>query len=186
MTIGENIRLLRKEQNLTQQSLATQTGIPVRTIINYENSAREPNAKNMATLERFFCVSGEYLRGDSNDRLPAAQWDDPEIMEAVRESLPIQISSLNDILKGCSAQEQKLTFDILVELSHVLRLEGQQHRESTISLLQSVFSASTRYVDVCMNAAQDIEPIARIEKTKRATLAQYDQALDEALIFLQK
>lgn len=31
---------------------------------NYENGLREPNSKAMAALERFFKVSGEYLRGD--------------------------------------------------------------------------------------------------------------------------
>lgn len=141
MTIGANIRALRKEMGLTQQALADQTGIPVRTIINYENSAREPNAKNMAILERFFNVSGEYLRGDSSERLHPTQWDDPEIMEAVRESLPIQISGLNGVLKGCPAHEQKLTFDILVQLRYVLELKDTTKKMTALSMLHDVAAA---------------------------------------------
>ena len=76
MNIGERIQMLRKERNLTQKSLAEKTGIPVRTIINYENSSREPNAKNMAALERYFNVSGEYHRGETDQR-DIMKGDDP-------------------------------------------------------------------------------------------------------------
>lgn len=140
MNIGERIQMLRKERNLTQKSLAEKTGIPIRTIINYENSGREPNAKNMAALERYFNVSGEYLRGETDQR-DIMKWDDPEIMETVRESLPIQISGLNDVLKGCPAQEQKLTFDILVQLRYVLELKDTVKKMTALSMLHDVAAA---------------------------------------------
>ncbi len=140
MNIGERIQMLRKERNLTQKSLAEKTGIPVRTIINYENSSREPNAKNMAALERYFNVSGEYLRGETDQR-DIMKWDDPEIMDAVREGLPAQISGLNDVLKGCPAQEQKLTFDILVQLRYVLELKDTAKRMTALSMLHDVAAA---------------------------------------------
>lgn len=182
--LGSRLRSLRTDANMTQAQLAQATGISVSAIKSYENGWREPNSKAMVALERYFRVSGEYLRGESADRLPAAAWDDAETMEAVRESLPAQVNGLNDILKGCSAQEQKLTFDILVELSHVLKLQNADQRAASISLLQSVFAASTRYMDVCVNALQDAEPTARIIGAKRAALDQFAQALDQALIFL--
>ena len=184
MTIGENIRSLRKEMGLTQQALAEQTGIPIRTIINYENSSREPNAKNMAILEKFFHVSGEYLRGNSSERLQICQWDDSEIMTAVRESFPKPLVGLSDILFNCTDQEQKLTFDILVELAHVLKMENKEQRFFAITLLQNVFAVSTRYVDVCINAIQDMESAIRIEKAKQSALDQYEKALNDASIFL--
>ena len=64
MALGDKIKELRKDRGLTQKALSVQTGIPLRTIINYENSMREPNARNLTILERFFNVSGEYLRGE--------------------------------------------------------------------------------------------------------------------------
>ena len=140
MNIGERIQILRKERGLTQKSLAEKTGIPVRTIINYENSSREPNAKNMAALERYFNVSGEYLRGETDQR-DIMKWDDPEIMDAVREGLPAQISGLNDVLRDCPAQEQKLTFDILVQLRYVLKLKDADKRVMVLSMLHDAAAA---------------------------------------------
>lgn len=182
MAIGDNIRLLRRNMNLTQQALADKTGIPVRTIVNYENSNREPNAKNMAILEQFFGISGECLRNGNLEDSQIRPWDDAEIMDAVRESLPVQLSDLNDILKNSPDQEQKLVFDILTELAHVLKLPDAAQRIAAISLLEGVFAASTRYADVCIGAVQDID-LTRMEKAKKTALAQYGAALDAAVFF---
>lgn len=178
----ERLKSLRKEKGITQKQLATDLGISLPAVINYENAQRSPSSAVLTLLSRFFNVSKEYLLGESDERGIEYTWDDPEIMETVRESIPAQISGLNDILKGCSTQEQKLTFDILVELSHVLRLEDQAHRAASIALLQNVFAVSTRFMDVCANATQDIDA-TRIEKAQQAALAQYNQALKETLIF---
>ena len=62
-------------------------------------------------------------------------------MQAVRESLPIQISGLNDVLKGCPAQEQKLIFDILVQLRYVLELKDTIKKMTALSMLHDVAAA---------------------------------------------
>ena len=69
------------------------------------------------------------------------KWDDPEIMDAVRESLPAQIRGLNDVLKDCPAQEQKLTFDILVQLRYVLELKDTSKKMAALSMLHDVAAA---------------------------------------------
>lgn len=178
----ERLKSLRKEKGITQKQLAANLGISLPAVINYENAQRSPSSAVLTLLSRFFNVSKEYLTGESDEREAEYAWDDSEIMETVQESLPTQISGLNDILKGCSAQEQKLTFNILVELSHILKLEDHAHRAASISLLQNVFATSTRFMDVCTNATQDIDA-TRIEKAQQTALAQYNQALKEALIF---
>ena len=94
----------------------------------------------MVALERYFNVSGEYLRGETDQR-DIMKWDDPEIVEAVRESLPTQISGLNDVLKNCPAQEQKLTFDILVQLRYVLKLKDADKRVMVLSMLHNAAAA---------------------------------------------
>lgn len=185
MTIGQMIRKLRTEKCLTQKALSDQTGIPIRTLINYENSNREPNAKNMAILESFFHVSGEYLRGECDDRLPFSKWDDSDVMDAVRDNLSTLLCNLERAIRSCPDQEQKLSFDILVELRHILGLKDPQGRGASISLLQSVFSASTRFVDICINTNQDIEA-ERIEKARQATVEQYNSALDNVKNFFSK
>lgn len=64
MGVAEQLRLLRVGMGITQKELADNTGIALQSIINYENGRREPNSKAMVALERFFNVSGEYLRGE--------------------------------------------------------------------------------------------------------------------------
>ncbi len=182
MTIGQRIRELRAENGLTQKSLAVQTGIPIRTLINYENSNREPNAKNMAILERFFKVSGDYLRGESNERMRAEYtWNDAEIMETVWGILPSLLHNLNSAAGSCSDQEQKLCFDILVELLHILKLENQEKRISAVSMLQDTFSISTRFIDICIGAGVGIGAAARIEKAKAAALFEFEQSLNTVI-----
>lgn len=62
--MGKRIQELRKTAGLTQDQLAAKIGVSMAAVRNYENGLREPNSKAMAALERFFNVSGEYLRGD--------------------------------------------------------------------------------------------------------------------------
>ncbi len=62
--IAITLKALRKEKNITQKQLATETGLSLSSIVSYENGLREPNSKAMVTLEKFFGVSGEYLRGE--------------------------------------------------------------------------------------------------------------------------
>lgn len=140
MYMADRLKELRKSRGLTQSELADITGLSFHAINSYESGRRTPNSKAMAVLERYFNVSGEYLRGETDQR-DIMKWDDPEIMEAVRESLPAQISGLNDVLKGCPAQEQKLTFDILVQLRYVLELKDASKKMTALSMLHDVAAA---------------------------------------------
>ena len=94
MSIAKNLKVLRKETGLTQRGLAQETGIPLKSIINYENGLREPNSKAMAALERYFKVSGEFLRGETDERLQPAVWEDKEVMDAVKDTMSILFDSL--------------------------------------------------------------------------------------------
>lgn len=140
MYMADRLKELRKSRGLTQSELADITGLSFHAINSYESGRRTPNSKAMAILERYFSVSGEYLRGETDQR-DIMKWDDPEIMDAVRESLPIQISGLNDVLKDCPAQEQKLTFDILVQLRYVLELKDTVKKMTALSMLHDVAAA---------------------------------------------
>lgn len=137
----ERLKSLRKEKGITQKQLAANLDISLPAVINYENAQRSPSSAVLTLLSRFFNVSKEYLTGESDEREPEYAWDNPEIMEAVQESLPAQISGLNNVLKGCPAQEQKLTFDILVQLRYVLELKDTAKRMTALSMLHDVAAA---------------------------------------------
>lgn len=138
--MAQRIRELRKARGLTQAQLAEETDLKETAIRSYENGLREPNSKAMAALERYFRVSGEYLRGETAQQ-DIMKWDDPEIMDAVRESLPAQIGRLNDVLKDCPAQEQKLTFDLLIQICYVLELKDTAKKMTALSMLHDVAAA---------------------------------------------
>lgn len=63
MYLGGRLKELRQKANITQKELSEKTNISLRSIINYENNLREPNSRAMAALERYFGVTGDYLRG---------------------------------------------------------------------------------------------------------------------------
>lgn len=182
MNIAEQIKDLRLSKGITQKELAEQTGISLQSIINYENGRREPNSKAMVALERYFGVSGEYLRGENEDCVRPAVWEDAEIMEAVRESLPDQLTKLNAILKESTAQEQKHTFDILVELGHILKMEDPARRAAAMTLIQAVFAATTRCIDVCAGAEDDIDPATRPKQARHSAMKSYAEALRKAFL----
>lgn len=180
MAFAERLKTLRESQQLSRQALADATGLSVHSISSYENGRREPNSKALTILENYFQVSGAYLRGESADRARPAAWEDAEIMEAVRESLPQQLAGLNDLLKECAASEQKHTFDILVELGHILKIKDASQRAAAIELIQTVFAATTRCIDVCAGAGEDIDPETRPQQARDTAMKSYAEALQKA------
>jgi len=50
VTFGEKIKLLRKQNNITQTQLAELTGVSLRTIINYEKYDKKPKQPEMYEL----------------------------------------------------------------------------------------------------------------------------------------
>jgi transcriptional regulator with XRE-family HTH domain len=132
--ISKTIKTLRKEMNLTQKELANETGISLSAIIAYENSKREPNSKSMAILESFFNVSGAYLRGETESR-ERMVWDDHELMQTIHEEIPVAISSFSVELLKQSDKNQKLMFDLFIELKSILSLDDEKTKDDLIDLI---------------------------------------------------
>lgn len=184
MAVGENIRLLRKEKNLTQQALADQTGIPVRTIINYENSSREPNAKNMAILERFFNVSGEFLRGESEIRNQEHTLSNAGTVELLRVDLPDKLRKLSELLENGSDAEVETAYHIVHKLSCILTMKDPARRSIAFSIFQDIVVASIFFLDICENSNCDTDPAGHIECAKGITRSQFETALEKSQFFL--
>lgn len=63
MDIGENIKELRNKNNLTQEELATKTGLSKNAIWNYENNKRKPNIEILNKIANALGVPINYLVG---------------------------------------------------------------------------------------------------------------------------
>ncbi|BBK22757.1 hypothetical protein Aargi30884_16600 [Amedibacterium intestinale] len=112
--IASRIKLLRKEQGLTQKELSNISGISFKSIVNYENKVREPNSKAMAALEKVFNVSGSYLRGETDIREPML-WDDEEIMDQIDKDFLTSMKALSNLCLKQTDKNKKLLFDFFVE-----------------------------------------------------------------------
>ncbi|MDO5062163.1 MAG: helix-turn-helix transcriptional regulator [Peptostreptococcaceae bacterium] len=67
MSLGSNIRTLRKRNRLSQIELATIVGVTERTIYNYENDIKVPKANTMALIADVLGVSPELLTDGDPD-----------------------------------------------------------------------------------------------------------------------
>ena len=165
-TMGQRIQDLRKAEGLTQDQLAQKIGVSMAAIRNYENGLREPNSKAMAALERYFRVSGEYLRGEIDRDSFFRQ------SEAIQGQLDELISLFQSFRVDfdCSSQERQLLA--------VSVLSGMM-QSVTENLLRHDGPADLDGAEICriVQSAFELNPQGRSELAKRAEeltcLAQY-------------
>lgn len=178
--ISQNIRTLRKEKGLTQSQLAKQTGLSMSAIRSYENGLREPNSKAMAALESYFHVTGEYLRGEAENSDSQYIWQDSEVMDAVKESFPSLINKLLDSALRGSEADQKMLFDILVELCHISSLKNvtPEFKTASFLLIEETFTHTTRFIDFCnrLSISSEVES-NRLEKYRQSCIEDYEKSL---------
>ena len=67
MNIGERLKELRNEKNLSQMELSKATGISQSSIARWELNKSEPTASDIIVLAKFFGESADYLLGIIND-----------------------------------------------------------------------------------------------------------------------
>ena len=65
-SMGERIKRLRKEAGLSQQGLANELGINIKSIQRYEKNANEPSRYVTKLIAAYFAVSTDYLLGVGN------------------------------------------------------------------------------------------------------------------------
>jgi len=61
--VGERIKNLRKAAGLSQQGLANELGISIKSIQRYEKNANEPSRYVTKLIATYFAVSTDYLLG---------------------------------------------------------------------------------------------------------------------------
>ena len=62
-SVGERIKDLRKAACLSQQGLANELGISIKSIQRYEKNANEPSRYVTKLIATYFAVSTDYLLG---------------------------------------------------------------------------------------------------------------------------
>jgi len=100
--LGDRIKQLRNEKDLTQEELADQLSLNRANIANWETNRALPDANTILQLADFFNVTTDYLMGSSDAPQTAFSPKAAKLLKAISlaEELPEEkISELADILE---------------------------------------------------------------------------------------
>ena len=61
MTLGQKIKKLRNDKNLTQKDLADQVHVTFQTVSKWENDENEPDIATLRELSKLFGCTMDYL-----------------------------------------------------------------------------------------------------------------------------
>lgn len=173
MKIGlpEVLKYLRRDTNLTQKQLAKETGLSLSAIVSYENGLREPNSKAMATLESYFGVSGEYLRGDIDQKTFR---ENSETINNQLDSLSVLMEQYKDAFTYAAQDRKILATGVLEETifyitNHILKdeeapfLTVDKYRE----LLECLKELNSNGQDELVKRAYELTQIKAYKSHKR-------------------
>ena len=68
VNMGEKLKSLRIEKNLTQKQVADRIGLAISAVSSYESGTRYPSYDVLVKLARIFHVSTDYLLGITDTR----------------------------------------------------------------------------------------------------------------------
>lgn len=78
MTFGDKLQKLRKENHMSQESLAEQIHVSRQAISKWEQGTAMPDTDNIVILSKYFQVPIEYLLFDEYDEPAEVQSKQPE------------------------------------------------------------------------------------------------------------
>lgn len=85
MNLGEKLKQLRLEKNLTQKQLATRLGVAISAVSSYESDTRCPTFDTLINYARIFHVSTDYLLGlEPNNTLDVSDLSEEEVLALAR------------------------------------------------------------------------------------------------------
>lgn len=87
MNIGNQIQLLRKQRNMTQEMLAFEIGISTAAVSKWENNNSVPDVVMLCTLADFFQVTTDELLGRNNKNKDIIICDDATFIREVLSSI---------------------------------------------------------------------------------------------------
>lgn len=98
LTLGKQIRKLRKHNNMTQETLGNILGLGKSTISQYENDINTPDIKILQKISDIFDVSVDYILGNTEERKTADEIlnQEKEVeLEALFDRFNIQLEGKN-------------------------------------------------------------------------------------------
>lgn len=122
--VGERIKMLRLERNLTMKDMANKFGITISAWNKYEKNESEPNITNIIKMADFFGTSTDFLLCKTNIR-------DNLIIEKSKD-LDEMLKKYENINSGDTSNMYFITENLLVSLENC---ETELITESQLQLL---------------------------------------------------
>ena len=97
LSVGNLIRKLRQERNLSQQQLAKAISVDIRRISFYENGKMIPSTEVLIRLGKFFDVSLDYLLSGKWEGIRKFQFQDQELFSLFQQIDRFPIKDQNTI-----------------------------------------------------------------------------------------
>ncbi|AEE97710.1 helix-turn-helix domain-containing protein [Mahella australiensis] len=110
VTLGQRIKQLRKEHNMTQEEFGKLFGIVKSTVSLYEHDKSIPDDSIKKMIADYFNVSIDYLMGRTDIRYPAKKTIDDKLKEVIGPYIASQIIALESL-----SQEEKQTISVLLD-----------------------------------------------------------------------
>lgn len=183
MGFSEQLKKARLNKGFTQQQIADLMGITKSTYCGYETNKRHPDVAKIKQLANILDVSGDVLLETDiyeslTDETARPSWENTEVMAAVGGELPGLLERMGEQLAGAAPEVQKLAFDLLVELKHLLNQPDPAVQAAGVRLLAGCLTQCTLYLD----ALERYDPETGRSRPARAR----DQAQDQIAAALQQ
>lgn len=144
MEFKDILRKLRAEKGLTQEQLGKELGLSAITIRSYEAGRRTPNADALVKMEKFFNISGLQLHGIDDKQM---SWDDSEIMDEIHDSFSFMFKNMLSTINKEDDHNQKMLFDIFVELQSVLDLKDVDNKNMLLEMIADSVHSLNNHVN---------------------------------------
>ena len=115
MLVGQRIRKLRKEKNLSQQDLGYELGVTKVSVCGYENGTRTPSLDVLVNISEVLGVSLDYLVGreevvinEENENIVKMSSTDIEIIECMKKYPDLYNKVIKDPNRYVSLLNKKL------------------------------------------------------------------------------
>lgn len=130
--VGERIRLLRKERNMTLRELADELGIAFTTLGNYERGDREPELEFIFKVAKYFSVSVDYITGYKDVR----NYDEFLLMN--------DFNNISEVLNYAEPETKKILLNMFQRLTaltfDIPRSKNYKEAELLNQIIESTFN----------------------------------------------
>ena len=102
MTIGEKIKKIREDKNLSLRDFAKKLGVSHPIVSRWEDNLTVPNAKYVAKMSKVFGVSSDWLLNDWGD-----MFFDEKVTKSYVDGIEKNLSDLKDEILEIYRNENK-------------------------------------------------------------------------------